>query len=86
MAKRFIIRPTQWLVCPDDDRSTYGGRAYSVEIDSEGDGEFIVLNDIGAPQPGRFTLEPDAWPALKQAIDHAMTEIREHAREQEALL
>lgn len=78
MSQDYIIRATQWVVCPENKRAIYGERAYTVEIDDEGAGEFVTLRDVGAPHPDRFTLEPAAWPAVKQAIEGALYEIREH--------
>ena len=78
MRKPFIVRPTAWVVCPEDDRVIFGDRAYSVEIDDDGGGEYLVLRDIGASQPDRFTIDTDAWPGVEHAVHQAITEIRRH--------
>lgn len=42
-------------------------RAFSVEIDDEGAGEFIVIRSVCGP--GTLAIEAGEWPALRDAVD-----------------
>lgn len=48
-------------------------RGFSVEIDDEGGGEFVVVHD----RDGEIRLNAEEWPALREAIDRMVKECRE---------
>lgn len=68
-------RVTRIHLTPD---TIYNERAFSVEIDDEGGGEFIVVRclscELGAPHT--LAIDHDEWPALRDAIDLMVKNVR----------
>lgn len=63
------------------DKTTLDYGAHVVEIDDEGDGEFVVVRtqDYTTTEP-RLLINPDEWPQLRAAINRAMREIAKTQR------
>ena len=74
-AKKFQVRATQWHVAKQGD-DLYAENSYSIRINDEGGGEFVTILSCVEQGMGRgdgiISLEPEEWPALKAAIDHAV--------------
>jgi len=72
-----IQRTTRIHLLPEGEAifSEYG---YSVSIDDEAAGEFVIIhtNDGGA-QNGQIKINPEEWPALREAIDKMVSECRD---------
>ena len=66
------IRVTQLTVLPKGE-PTFSEMATTVTLDSEGAGEFVVLEQT-APDMGKVAIDPSEWPALRDAIDRMIAE------------
>lgn len=56
----------------------YDERGFSVEIDDEAGGEFVVVNcNDELCAVGQIRVDPGEWPALRAAIDQMIGECRE---------
>ena len=74
----YEIRVTQLTVgparsCLFDELST------TIELQYEASSEFVVVrqtSDLAGPENQMVHLDPKAWPALRQAIDHMMSSLR----------
>lgn len=85
MTKRFIMRPTQWLVAPERDPSIYGEYALTVALDDEGGGEFVRITSASAGDTERsISFECEAWPSLQQAVNCAIHQINQYEHTGEA--
>ena len=65
-------RVTRVHVLPEGE-PLFDERGFSVEIDDEGGGEFVVVHD----RDGEIRLNAEEWPALREAIDRMVKECRE---------
>jgi hypothetical protein len=68
-------RVTRIHLTPD---TTFNDSAFSVEIDDEGGGEFIVVRSLSCEPgaPHALAIDPCEWPALRDAIDLMMKNVR----------
>lgn len=64
-------RVTRLHVLPEGE-ALFSEQAYTVEIDDEAGGEFVVVSDC----EGKIRLNPEEWPALRNAINHMVKECR----------
>jgi len=63
------IRTTGIHVVPEGE-PLFDERAYSIRIDDEGAGEFVVIRAMDSdPGSGDLRVNPDEWPKLREAID-----------------
>lgn len=53
----------------------FSEQALTVEIDDGGGGEFIVIRGV-CREPGTLTIDPGEWPALRDAIDLMIKNVR----------
>ena len=74
----YIIRQTAWLVAPANDPRLFGERSYRIEIDDEGGGEFVTVRDMTSHEARQVSIDCEAWPAVRLAIDSAFAEINAH--------
>lgn len=65
-------RVTRVHLTPDD---IDNDRAFSIEIDDEGAGEFLVIRSVCCEQ-AVLTVDVDEWPALRDAIDFMAQNVR----------
>lgn len=65
-------RVTRVHVLPEGE-PIFSEQAFTVEIDDEAGGEFVVVRDC----EGKIRLNPEEWPALRKAIDRMVKECRE---------
>jgi hypothetical protein len=65
-------RVTRIHVTPD---TIFNERAFSVEIDDEGAGEYLVIRGF-CPEHNSLAIEADEWPALRDAIDLMVKNVR----------
>lgn len=69
----YAARPTRWYI----DRSDGDQDArIVVDIEDEGDGEFVELSQSSSMYV--VAIEPENWPAVRDAIERAMAVIAEH--------
>jgi len=64
-------RPTRWHIVPAGE-PTYSELATEIRLDDEGGGEYVVLAQ-GRRNTGEVSITPQEWPALDDAIGHAMS-------------
>lgn len=69
----YKIRTTQIMVHPADDDSTLSEMATTVSIDDEGGGEYVKAEQVTT---GAILINPDEWPAIREAIDRMVSECR----------
>lgn len=65
-------RTTRIHLTPD---TIFNERAFSVEIDDEGGGEFLVIRSACCEQAA-LSVDVDEWPALRDAIDLMAQNVR----------
>jgi hypothetical protein len=65
-------RVTRLHVLPEGE-PLFSEQAFTVEIDDEAGGEFVVVRD----RDGEIRLNAEEWPALREAIDRMVKECRE---------
>jgi len=68
----YTRRPTRWHVSPAG-TPTYSELATEIRFDDEGTGEYIVLAQ-GRRSTGEIEIKPEEWPALSDAISHAISQ------------
>ena len=67
-------RVTRVHVAPEGE-PIFCERGYSVEIDDEAAGEFVVVRSQ-CDGDGKISIDPCGWPALREAIDTMIAECR----------
>ena len=75
MSKEYETRVTSWTVAPKGD-PTFSEMATVVSIDDEAAGEFVTVSQQGRVDLGKIAIDPGEWPALRAAIDEAISECR----------
>lgn len=75
---QYEIRPASWRVGPVGVES-YNDAVTTVEITDECGGEFVRLIQTNMSQAGVVAINPEEWPALRSAIDHAVSLCRDNA-------
>jgi hypothetical protein len=70
-------RTLKIIVAPPGD-PIHSMTAFTVEIQDEGNGEFIVVgtNDCENGEQAGLRIEADDWPSLRGAIDRMAAEVR----------
>jgi hypothetical protein len=61
------------MVHPATDDSTLSEMATTVSVDDEGSGEYVKAEQTNT---GAILINPDEWPAIKEAIDRMISECR----------
>ena len=69
----YEIRTTGLVLVPKGE-SIFSERAWSVSIDTEGAGEYVVVRD---GDDGKIRISPDEWMQLIKTIDQLMRECKE---------
>lgn len=64
-------RTTRFHLTPD---TIFHECAFSIEIDDEGGGEFLVIRSC--TERGSLSVDVDEWPALRDAIDFMSKNVR----------
>lgn len=65
-------RTTRIHLTPD---TIINQRAFSIEIDDYGGGEFIMIRGSSL-EPGALAVEAGEWPALRDAVDLMFKNVR----------
>jgi hypothetical protein len=60
----------------------YSEMAYTVEIDDEAAGEFLIVRDL-SDDAGKIKIEPEHWLYLRAAIDELFHGLKEQPQSQE---
>lgn len=69
------IRITQLIVLPKGD-SIFSEFATKVGLDDEAGGEFVVIEQSGAPDSGKVRICVNEWPEIRRAIDRMIKACR----------
>jgi len=64
------------VVAPEGE-AIFSESATVVRIEDEGGGEYVVVSQESVPGLGNIALNPEEWPALRDAIDRMVKECRE---------
>jgi hypothetical protein len=65
-------RITQITVVPDGE-PIFSERAVTISIRDEAAGEFVVVKQL-TDDPQEIAIDPEEWPALREAIDEMIKE------------
>lgn len=68
MTKEYTSRVTKITIAPIDE-PLFSEMATTIEIVSEGAGEFVQVNQSGRIGAGTVSIDPVEWPALRDAIN-----------------
>lgn len=78
----YISRTTQVVVLPEG-QPVFSEMATTVTIVDEAAGEFVEVVQSGRIDLGKISINPNEWPALREAIDMMIAQCqREKAREE----
>jgi hypothetical protein len=69
----YKIRTTRIMVHPADNDTILSEMATMVSIDDEGGGEYVKAEQTNT---GSIWINPDEWPAIREAIDRMVSECR----------
>ena len=64
------------VVAPEGE-AIFSESATVVRIEDEGGGEYVVVSQESVPGLGNIAINPEEWPALRDAIDRMVKECRE---------
>lgn len=70
-----MIRTTQLTVMPEGG-ATYDVGTYTITVDDESGGEFLVVEEVQENGTGNIRIDRAGWPELREAIDRMMGELR----------
>lgn len=72
---KYETRVTALVVLPVG-QPTFSEMATTVEICDEAAGEFVEVKQRGRIDIGKIQINPEEWPALRDAIDRLIAECR----------
>lgn len=72
---KYETRVTKLVVLPVG-QATYSEMATEIEICDEDAGEFVEVAQYGRIDIGKIQINPEEWPALRDAIDRLIAECR----------
>ncbi len=72
---KYETRVTALVVLPVG-QPTFSEMATTVEIADEAAGEFVEVKQRGRIDIGKIQINPEEWPALRDAIDRLIAECR----------
>ncbi len=70
-------RPTRWIVGHCELHTV-------VELDDEGAGWFVKVDQPGKEAGDELRFDREEWPAIRDAIDRAFAEIKRHEEAEKA--
>lgn len=73
MTSKYERRPIVWAVCKEG-MTIFDEASFRVEVDDEAGGEFVVVKNTC--EDGCLKIDPQDWPALRDAIELAISECR----------
>lgn len=72
----YETRITQITTVPEGE-PLFSESATDISIDDEAAGEFVVIKQSASMENGKISINPDEWPAIRDAIDRLIQECRE---------
>lgn len=72
---QYRVRITHLAVLPIGE-PLFSEKCMSVSIEDESGGEFLAIEQHGGPEQnaGKISIDPEEWPALRQAIEQLLAE------------
>jgi hypothetical protein len=67
----YSLRVTAWAYGPSGE-PLYSEMQTVIEIVTEAAGEFVEVSQHGHTDLGKIQINPDEWPGLRDAIEHAV--------------
>ena len=78
---KLITRITRMHIIPEGE-PIYTEKGYSVEIDDEAGGEFVILKDGSiATESVGVRIDPADWIEVRAAVNDLMDQIKRHEKE-----
>ena len=77
--QKYETRITEWTVVPKGE-PIFAERATVVTIEDEASGEYVEVSQEGVS----IQIDPNEWPTLRAAIDHAIKQCRDVDGRQQA--
>ena len=68
MTRTMKTHPLALLVRPIGEGIT-SEMCTEIKLDDEGAGPFVAIEQTGAPEIGKVTINPEEWPAIRAAVD-----------------
>ncbi len=75
MSKEYESRATSWAVLPKVE-PLFSELATVITITGPADSEFVIVEQMAMPEDCKVAFSPEEWPAIRAAIDHAISECR----------
>jgi len=75
MNDKYESRATSWRVLPKGE-PLFSELATVITIDDEAGGEFVTVEQMAMTESRKVAFNPEEWPAIRAAIDHAISECR----------
>ncbi len=75
MIKKYESRATSWAVLPKVE-ALCSELATVITITGLADCEFVTVEQMAMPEDCKVAFSPEEWPAIRAAIDHAISECR----------
>jgi hypothetical protein len=75
MSTKYESRATSWAVLPKGE-PLFSELATVISIDYEAVGEFVTVEQRLMPESSKVAISHEEWPAIRAAIDHAISECR----------
>lgn len=72
---KYESRITRITVAPEKE-PLFSELATTITIDDEAAGEFVVVEQNHSAASGKIAINPEEWPALREAIDRMIKECR----------
>lgn len=79
MNKPYVQRTTKLTVLPSGD-PIFSELATHIEIEDETSGEFLIVSQTNGHvdrRPNSISINPEEWPAIRDAIESLLVELRE---------
>ena len=73
-------RPIAWFL-GEPKAPIFAEESYTIRIEDEAAGEFVVVESYLNGKPEKMGLDPENWPALRDAIEIAVNACRKGAAE-----
>lgn len=77
---KLITRITRMHIIPEGE-PIYTEKGYTVEIDDESGGEFVIVKDGSIADGAGVRIDPDAWIEVRAAVNDLMDQIKRHEKE-----
>lgn len=77
---KLITRITRMHIIPEGE-PIYTEKGYTVEIDDESGGEFVIVKDGSTADGAGVRIDPKDWIEVRAAVNDLMDQIKRHEKE-----